>query len=157
MSSYRWIPWVIAAGLGVVVVVNGALAYLAESSSTGLVTEHPYENGTEYNRVLAVAAASDALGWHGRLGFAAAPGSREGELAVEITDRAGRPLPGLTVSAVVVSPVEPRPDLRLPLAEAGAGRYRAPLALGRLGQWEVRVAARRGSDFFEFAQRIVIK
>lgn len=157
MSSYRWIPWVIAAGLGVVVIVNGALAYFAETSSTGLVTEHPYESGREYNQVLAVAAASDALGWHGRLGFAAAPGSRSGELAVELTDRAGQKLRGLTVGAVIVSPVEPQPNLKLRLAEAGDGTYQAALALSRLGQWDVRIAARRGSDFFEFEQRIIVK
>jgi nitrogen fixation protein FixH len=157
MSSYRWIPWVIAAGLGVVVIVNGALAYFAETSSTGLVTEHPYESGREYNHVLAAAAASDALGWHGHLGFAAAPGSRSGELAVDITDRAGQPLRGLTVGAVIVSPVAPQPDARVELAEAGDGRYQATLALSRLGQWDVRIAARRGSDFFEFEQRIVVK
>jgi nitrogen fixation protein FixH len=157
MSTYRWIPWVIAAGLGVVVIVNGALAYFAETSSTGLVTEHPYESGREYNRVLAVAAASDALGWHGHLDFAAAPGSRHGELAVELADRAGQPLRGLTVGAIIVSPVAPQPDTRLPLVEAGNGRYQAMLALSRLGQWDVRVAARRGSDFFEFEQRIIIK
>ena len=157
MKSYRWIPWAIAAWLGIVVAVNGALAYFAETSSTGLVTEHPYSNGTEYNRVLALAAASDALGWHGTLRFAAAPGSRDGTLAIEITDRAGKPLSGLSAAAVIVSPVTPDPDRTLPLAEASAGRYEARLALSRLGQWEVRVAARRGSDFFEFAQRIVVK
>jgi len=72
MGSYRWIPWSFAGALGVVVMVNGALAYLAVSSSTGLVTEHPFESGNGYNRVLAAAAAQDALGWHGTLAFAAA-------------------------------------------------------------------------------------
>jgi nitrogen fixation protein FixH len=156
MSTYRWIPWTFAGALGVVVVVNGALAYFAVSSSTGLVTEHPYESGTGYNRVLDAAAESDALGWHGTLGFVAAEG-REGELAVALTDRAGRPLDGLSVSAVVTRPVEPLPDLRLPLADAGGGRYHSRLALSKPGQWEVRVAARRGTEIFQFAQRIVVK
>jgi nitrogen fixation protein FixH len=121
-----------------------------------LVTEHPFENGNEYNRVLAAAAESDALGWHGTLGFAAADG-RQGELAVALTDRAGRPLDGLSVSAVVTRPVEPLPDILLPLADVGGGRYQARLALSKPGQWEVRVAASRGTEIFQFAQRIVVK
>lgn len=72
MSSYRWIPWAIAGALGVVVAVNGALAYFAVTSSTGLVSEHPFTDGNTYNRVLDAAAAQDALGWRGLLRFARA-------------------------------------------------------------------------------------
>ncbi|HXZ01191.1 MAG TPA: FixH family protein [Stellaceae bacterium] len=156
MGSYRWIPWSFAGALGVVVMVNGALAYLAVSSSTGLVTEHPFESGNGYNRVLAAAAAQDALGWHGTLAFAAA-GAETGEIAVELVDRAGQKLTGLAVTALVTRPVEPLPDTSLTLIEAGDGRYRGPVALARPGQWDVHVVARRGGDVFQFAQRIVVK
>ncbi|MGO8916801.1 MAG: FixH family protein [Stellaceae bacterium] len=156
MSTYRWIPWAIAGGLGVVVVVNGALAYFAVSSSTGLVTEHPFESGNDYNRVLAAAAAEDALGWRGTLGFTAT-GAGAGEIAVELADRAGRKLSGLAVTARVTRPVEPLPATSLTLVEAEAGHYRGPVALTRQGQWEVHVAARRGSDVFDFTQRIIVK
>lgn len=156
MSSYRWIPWSFAAALGVVVAVNGALAYFAVSSSTGLVTAHPFESGNDYNRVLAAAEAQDALGWRGRLAFTAA-GAGAGEIAVELADRAGRKLSGLAVTALVTRPVEPLPDTELTLVEADAGRYRSPVVLTRPGQWEVRVLARRGGDVFQFAQRIVVK
>ena len=154
MNGYRWFPWAIAVALGCVMAVNGALAYLASSSSTGLVTEHPYESGNGYNRVLAAAAASDALGWHVAL---TAPQSRRGALSVVLSDRDGKPLAGLEVSAVIVRPVEPLPDLALPLAETAPGRYQAPVTLSRPGQWEVRIAARRGGELFQYAQRIVVK
>ena len=156
MSAYRWIPWAFAGALGIVVAVNGALAYFAVSSSTGLVTEHPYESGTRYNRVLDAARAQDALGWQATLAFAG-DGHAQGEVAVAIADRAGEPLSGLDVSALVSRPVEPLPDTPLQLAEAGGGHYRGHVALPRAGQWEVHVVARRGDDVFQFAQRIVIK
>lgn len=156
MSSYRWIPWSFAGALGVVVAVNGALAYFAVSSSTGLVTAHPFESGNDYNRVLAAAETQDALGWRGTLAFTAA-GAGAGEIAVELADRAGQKLSGLAVTALVARPVEPLPDTELRLVEADAGRYRSPVALTRPGQWEVRVVARRGGDVFQFAQRIVVK
>lgn len=156
MSTYRWIPWSFAGALGVVVMVNGALAYFALTSSTGLVTEHPYESGNDYNRVLAAAAAQDALGWRGTLAFTAT-GAEAGEIAVELADRAGRKLTGLAVTALVTRPVGPLPDTRLALAEAEAGRYRSPVALTGPGQWDVQIVARRGGEIFQFAQRIVVK
>ena len=156
MSAYRWIPWAFAGALGIVVAVNGALAYFAVSSSTGLVTEHPYESGNGYNRVLDAARAQDALGWHATLAFAG-DGPARGEVAVALADRAGHPLTGLAVSALVSRPVEPLPDTPLELAEASGGHYRGHVALPRAGQWEVHVVARRDGDIFQFAQRIVIK
>lgn len=156
MGTYRWIPWTFAGALGVVVVVNGALAYFAISSSTGLVTEHPYESGNDYNRVLAAAAAQDALGWHGTLSFAST-GDDAGKLSVELADRGGQKLAGLAVTARISRPVEPLPDTDLTLAEAEAGHYRGAVTLARPGQWEVHVVARRGDDVFQFAQRIVVK
>lgn len=156
MSSYRWIPWAIAGGLGVVVAVNGALAYFAVSSSTGLVTAHPYDSGTAYNRVLEAAAAQDALGWRGAIAFVPA-GAERGEIVAEFTDRTGQKLAGLAVKVRVVRPVEPLPELVLTLPERMPGRYAGAVALSRPGQWEVRALARRGSETFEVAQRILVK
>jgi nitrogen fixation protein FixH len=156
MSSCRWIPWAIAGGLGVVVAVNGALAYFAVTSSTGLVTTHPYDAGNAYNRVLDAAAAQDALGWRGTLAFTSA-GTERGEIVAEFTDRAGQKLTGLAVTARLMRPVEPLPDVVLTLSESGSGRYASAVALSRPGQWEVHAAARRGGETFEFAQRILVK
>lgn len=153
MSSDRWIPWAIAGALGCVVAVNGALAYFALTSSTGLVTEHPYDSGNNYNRVLEAAAAQDALGWRGALRFA----PDAGEIAAEFTDRAGQPLTGLAVAARLVRPVEPLPDLVLALQERAPGRYVGTIATNHPGLWEVRTTARRGGDRFEFAGRIVVR
>jgi nitrogen fixation protein FixH len=154
--SCRWIPWAFAGALAVVVVVNGALAYFAVASSTGLVTGRAFAEGTAYNRVLDAGAAQDALGWRGAVRFAAVAAQR-GELAALITDRDGLPLNGLAVTAHVVRPVEPLPEVTLALPETASGRYAGAAELSRPGQWEVRIAARRGADLFEFAQRIVVK
>lgn len=156
MNSFRWIPWAFVAGLGVVVVVNGALAYFAVSSSTGLVTEHPFDAGNTYNRVLDAAAAQDALGWRGQLRFTSF-GAARGEVVVGLTDRAGKPLSDVAVSTRFERPIEPLPEMVLPLHEIAPGRYVANAAPGRPGQWEVHATARRDADLFEFAQRIVVK
>jgi nitrogen fixation protein FixH len=151
MSSYRWVPWVIAGGLGVVVAVNGALTYLAVTSSTGLVSEHPFTDGNTYNRVLDAGAAQDALGWHGWLHLT------QGEVVAELTDRDGKPLTGLAVSAKLIRPVEPLPDVTLALSETAPGHYAADIARERRGQWDVHVTARRGAQLFALTQRIIVK
>jgi nitrogen fixation protein FixH len=120
-SNCSWVPWAIAGALGVVVAANVALAYFAAESSTGLVSEHPFESGNGYNRVLDAGAAQDVLGWRAALRFAPS-GPRRGEVTAEFVDAAGRPLSGLQVTAEVVRPIEPLPAQGLALGESGAGR-----------------------------------
>lgn len=156
MTSSRWIPLTFVGALGVVVAVNGALAYFAVTSSTGLVTEHPFEAGNNYNRVLEAAAAQDALGWRGTLRFTDL-GARHGEVVAELVDRDGSPLTGMAVSARLTRPVEPLPDVVLALDERAPGRYVADAAPGHPGQWELHATARRGTEVFDFEQRIVVK
>jgi len=154
--SYRWIPWAFAGALAIVVVANGVLTYFAVSSSTGLVTEHPFDSGNDYNRILEAGAAQDALGWHGAVSFSEMAPQR-GELAVELLDSQDRPLNKLSVTAEVTRPIEPMPAIALQLNESAAGRYTAPVMLSRLGQWEVHVVARRGGDLYELTRRIIVK
>ena len=154
--SCRWIPWTIAAGLAVVVVVNGALAYFALASSTGLVAEHPFDLGNDYNRVLDAGAAQDALGWHSVVRFV--PRRRRQGRDRRPLHRPRRPAGHRPVRRPrVVRPVEPLPETTLALPETAAGSYAAAARLARPGQWEVRLAARRGSRLFEFTQRIIVR
>jgi nitrogen fixation protein FixH len=155
-SAYRWFPWGIAGAMAFVVAVNLVLTYLAFSSSNGLVTEHPYDEGNGYNAVLAAGARQDALGWKAAVAFTPSGKSR-GELTATLKDRAGKPLAGLAVTAHLERPVEPIPPVALPLREGDDGRYAATAALDRPGQWNVRVVARRGDDFYEFSERIFVQ
>ncbi len=155
-SNCRWVPWAIAGAFLAVVSVNGALAYFAVESDPGLVSEHPFELGNGYNRVLDAGAAQDALGWHGTVRFAGESGL-SGRIVAALADRTGAPLGGLAVKATVVRPVEPLPEQHLTLDASGQGSYAAPVTLARAGQWDVRVTAERGADVYQFVQRIVVR
>lgn len=155
-SNGRWMPWSIAGAFLVVVAVNGALAYFAVHSDPGLVSEHPFELGNGYNRVLDAGAAQDALGWHGTVQFIPDSGL-SGRLVADLRDSAGAPLDGLAVKAALVRPVEPLPVQDLAFDASGPGSYAAPVTLARAGQWDVRVAVERGADVYEFVQRIVVR
>ena len=156
VSNGRWMPWAIMGAFLVVVMANGALAYFAVRSDTGLVSVHPFELGNGYNRVLDAGAAQDALGWHGAVRFIGESGL-SGRLVTELHDPASAPLSGLVVKVAVVRPVEPLPEQDLALNASGPGSYAAPLTLTRAGQWDVRVTATRGRDVYQFIQRIVVR
>jgi nitrogen fixation protein FixH len=153
-SDCRWIPWAIAACFVVIASVNGALAYFALHSDNGLVTEHSFEVGNDYNRILAAGAAQDRLGWRGAIQFAPKAGL-DGRLVARFTDAGGAPLAGLSVKVELVRPIEPLPERALTLQPASGGTYEAPVALARPGQWELRVTALRGEQSYQFAERIV--
>jgi len=156
LSNCRWVPWAIAGSFLIVFGVNGALAYFALKSDTGLVSEHPFELGNGYNRVLQEAAAEDALGWRGAATFSPAHGLT-GSIIATLHDASDLPLAGLSVTATVVRPVEPLPPQVLTLDATGRGEYAAPITLLRPGQWELRITAKRGSDMFQFVRRVVVR
>lgn len=155
-SNCRWVPWAMAGAFLIVASANGALAYFALHSDTGLVAEHPFELGNGYNRVLDAGAAQDALGWHGTIRFVDQAGL-SGRIVAELRNPKGAPLVGLAVRAAVVRPVEPLPEQDLTLNASGQGSYAAAVTLVRAGQWEIRVTAERGADVYQFVQRIVVQ
>lgn len=155
-TQCRWIPWAFAGALAIVVGVNGALAYFATATAPGLVTEHPFERGNDYNRVLDAGDVQDALGWRVSLRLKTVAAGRA-ELIAELADRSGRPLRGLAVTARLVRPLGPEPEIVIALAEDAPGRYAQTIVLDRSGQWDVRIAAEDGSTRFAFARRMVMK
>lgn len=151
-SGYRWFPWIFAGVMGVVVMVNIGLAWVATTSSTGLVTVHAYQEGTHYNDVLAQAAEQDALGWKSRVS------AENGTISVRLTDAQGQALDGLDVRVWLTSPVTPDPDsATTALAAAADHSYSATLAPPHPGQWDVHVHAKRDGHNYYAAQRVLIR
>jgi nitrogen fixation protein FixH len=141
------------AGFGIVVAVNGALIYFAQSSFSGLDTERPYERGLDYNRALSGAAAQAELGWRGEITLAAAPDGRH-EIAVRFADGEARPIDGLSVTAFLRRPASAGMDQEVALQRQGNGRYAAEIALPALGQWDIRVVARDGALSWQESERL---
>lgn|SRR5215813_8724175 len=154
-TDYRWVPWAVAAALGVVMIANATLAYFAMRSDPGLVSRHPFELGNGYNRVLDAGATQDALGWHGTVRFVQESGL-SGRIVAELGDPSGAPLGGLAVKVALVRPIERLPEQNLALDASGQGVYAAPITVARAGQWDIQVTAARGADVYQFVQRIIV-
>jgi len=148
----RWIPWIFASGMALVVAVNIVMVWIALESSPGLVTEHPFERGLAYNKVLADEARQEALGWRVEIQFRSATH----ELVAEFRDRGGTPLGELQVKALLYRPVEADPGLSAKLRHVGEGRYVGTVDLLRRGQWQVDLVASRDGTDFQASRRLSV-
>ncbi|MDE1148070.1 MAG: FixH family protein [Azospirillaceae bacterium] len=152
------IPWIFVGCMGVVIVVNGILIYEAVNSWTGLATAKPYERGIEYNKVLEAQAQQDALGWTFDADIEPTAATADGGvLTVRITDKDGQPLEGMSLDGRLVRPIDILPDVPLAFQDQGGGRYVAPVALPKHGQWELKMKAVKGTDWYHLTRRLFVK
>ncbi|WP_044560013.1 FixH family protein [Azospirillum sp. B4] len=155
------IPWIFVAGMGVVIVVNGILIYVALHSWTGIVTAKPYERGIEYNKVLEAQAQQDALGWTFDADIepaAISSGTGGGSvLTVRIASRDGAPMDDMALTGRLVRPIDMLPDVPLTFTPAGNGRYTASVTLPKHGQWDLKLKAEKGADWYHLTRRLFVK
>jgi nitrogen fixation protein FixH len=144
------------AGFLVVIGVNAALIFFAQDTFSGLDTASPYERGLEYNKALAAESAQERLGWRYQAAISGESGT-ERTLRVQLTDREGRPLDGLTMQAFLVRPSNQGLDVAIAPQPAGDGSYVASFALPAPGQWELRVVARGDDVAWQHSERLFVK
>jgi nitrogen fixation protein FixH len=157
MTGFRWIPWAIAASFVPVLGINGLLVQQALHSNTGLVSDHAFDTGQDYNRVIAAGRKQQALGWKAEIALTRNAGEARARITVRVRDAAGAALRGLELGGRLYSPVDPQPDQSLSLAEGEDGVYRQDIDLPRSGQWDAQLVARQGEDSFAIDQRLILR
>jgi len=154
-----WYPYIFVGAFGVVLAVNGALAYFATTSFTGLSTENAYEKGRLYNQNLALAKAQAEMGWKVDTKIEPLPHSDQPKADIRITyrDRDGKVVDNLTVRAAMVRPTVAGYDHEVDLPPLGNGVYGGTIPLPLAGVWDMDVAAvGDGGIAYQHAQRFVI-
>mgnify|MGYP001809651017 CR=1 FL=1 len=154
-----WYPYIFVGAFGVVLAVNGVLAYFATSSFTGLSTENAYEKGRLYNRNLALAKAQEALGWQvdTKVSPASTTTTPRADIAISYHDKVGQPVEGLNVVAALIRPTAAGHDHKVRLAPLGNGVYGGVFDLPLAGVWDMDVTALGEGDVsYQNAQRFVI-
>lgn len=154
-----WYPYIFVGAFGVVLAVNGALAYFATSSFTGLSTVNAYEKGRLYNQNLALAKAQAEMGWSVDTKIEPLKASDQPKADIRITyrDRDGKAVENLTVRAAMVRPTTAGYDHEVALPAMGNGVYGGTIAMPLAGVWDMDVAAvGDGGIAYQHAQRFVI-
>lgn len=150
-----WYPYIFVGAFAVVMTVNGAFMYFAIRTFTGLSSDHAYDDGLAYNRVIAEARTQATLGW--TVGLEVRPvGGHAADILLTFADKDGNPITGLTGDGLFLRPTSAGHDSDLKMVEQGQGRYliRAALPLG--GQWDMSLKARRGDTDYQLARRIFL-
>ncbi len=147
----------VLAMFGVIIAVNLVFVYLALDTFTGVSRENPYQDGLAYNKVLADRDALRDLGWQGDVSFGAADAGAD-NVTVTLTDGAGAPLSGLTLSGVLRRPTHDGMDQSLTWREDAPGAYTAAVTLPERGNWDLEVTADDGRNPpFEMKTRLWFK
>lgn len=154
-----WYPWTFVAAFGVIIAVNGTMAYIAVNSWTGLETKQAFQHAQGFNDVLAQKSAQAALGWTALAAFESQPtadSARAGVLRLTINDKHGQGVAGMMIEAKAVRPTHEGYDRALQFTAVGSGVYAAPTTLPLAGQWELRVVATGNDAVFKMRQRILV-
>ena len=131
---------------GFVAAVNAVMVTLAVRTHSGLVTDHPYEKGLAYNRVVAAEAAQEKLGWKDKISYA------NGNLHFTLKDKEGNPLAPASATATITRPTEQGMDFTAEL-----NGEETPVTFPAKGVWDVRVDAVVEGKHFQQTERIVIE
>ena len=117
---------------GVIFGVNFLMAYLAESTWSGLVVENGYVASQTFNSDLAKAKAQEALGWNVAFSY------DKDSVKLSFADAKGAKIETLNLTGKLQRTVTDKEDQVLTFAWMGSGLYSAPARL-KPGLWEVEV------------------
>ncbi|WP_373504435.1 FixH family protein [Aestuariivirga sp.] len=135
----------LVAFFGVIVGVNFLMAYLANSTWSGLVVANGYVASQSFDKDLAKARAQEALGWKVEFSHA---GDR---LRITFEDAQATKLDGLVITGDLERTVTDTQDQKLTFTAIGPGVYSAPAKLAP-GVWEVEIDA--SSDTVPYYHKI---
>ncbi|MGE5545414.1 MAG: FixH family protein [Solirubrobacterales bacterium] len=152
-----WYPYIFVGAFVVVVAVNGALAYFATSTFTGLETEGAYDKGLAYNKNLALARAQADLGWTVDTNVDPVSGGfARADVSIRYRDRDGKPVEGMEVKAHLVRPTAKGYDHDVTLPARGDGTYGAVFDLPLKGVWVMDVTALGSDVSYQHEKRFVL-
>jgi nitrogen fixation protein FixH len=141
---------------GTVAAADAVLIYSAVRSWTGAETTSAYRAGQLYNGELALAQAQAALGWQVETRAERRPDDTV-QVSVAARDRSGRPLTGVTWSAVLQRPTAQRDD-RVVTLRQGAYAHVAIMSDLAPGQWDLVVeGSRNGECAYRSKTRLVLR
>ena len=140
----------LVAFFSVIIGVNLTMAWLANSTWSGLVVANGYVASQSFDKDLAKARAQEALGW--KVGFSIG----EDRIRLTFEDKAGSKIDSLSITGDLERTVTDKEDQTLTFQPMGSGVYSAPATLSS-GVWEVEIDAQGNgvSDYHKIFRFVV--
>ncbi len=157
-SGPRW-PMYLVGLLLLSMCAQGIMVFFATRPDAPRPLQGYYERAQAWDEDQAVRDASRQLGWTVAVDVPAGAETLAGAprpIDVVVHDRDGRPVSGLTADVLAIRPADGRLNVRARLVELPQepGRYRALVALGAAGVWDIGVDATRGDTRFVHRVRV---
>jgi len=146
--------WVVSF-FAVIIGVNAFMAHEALSTFGGVDTDSSYRAGQVFEREVAMAQAQDAQHW--QIDAKVTPSAGDAILDIAARDASGKPLAGLTATALFARPTDRRFDREVIVSEDTIGHFRGSAEMP-VGQWDLVIElTRAGEPMFRSRNRIVLK
>ncbi len=151
-KSDKYIPWYFVGFFALLFIWDGYFTYLATSTFTGVVEDHTYNRGKNYNQTIAASDAQAALGWKSILTLQ----SDDAQLIFKLRDADGNAISGAKVVAFFFRPTQAGGDTLKPLTETNSGTYQINTVGTAPGQWDVRIFVQWKQLRYQMSKRIVV-
>jgi nitrogen fixation protein FixH len=150
-TSDKWIPWYFVAFFVVLAILDGIFVAIAVSTHTGVVTEHAYKKGLDYNKTVAASERQDILGWHGRININGTL------LSFYLEDKNGSVIEHAYVKAYFSRSTQDGYDFSEPLVSQSNGNYSKNIDFPLKGQWDVIIEVQWNQKQYQQSKRIIIR
>lgn len=151
-------PWIIGwfALIGVFLIANAVMIYLAVTTNPGLVVEDYYDRGQDYERHLVSQMAQDP-GWAMR---AEVPrdikAGEKRQIGFFVADQSGQPVALDQATFYAYRPSDVALDFALPMNLVAPGHYAVDVSFAQMGLWDGVFSARLGEAEYSHGERLLI-
>lgn len=142
----RIIPWYFVMAFVLVAIVNAIMVTIAVRTNTGIITEHPYEKGIAYNKIVEAEEVQEKLGWKGSIEYA------NGKVIFALRDKENKKLTPEKITATITRPTQAGMDFTVDLASGEAA-----INFPQKGLWEVRIDTDYNGHHYQQSKRIVVE
>ncbi len=149
----RHVLFILLGFFGVMIAVNAYFVVVAVKSFPGEDVPRSYRQGLEYNTTIEAREAQAKLGWTARVNVVTDNGQ---SLILEITDKNGEGVDGLSTEGTLRHLVDTGNDRPLSFEGTGGGRYVVKLT-PLSGRWVLNAQATKGEDNFKLRREIWVK
>ncbi len=157
-SSDRFIPWYFVLFFIVLTIIYGIMISFAVKTQTGMVTEHPYEKGLNYNKTIELANTQDSLGWKSNIDIEFnSLNNKIGKLKFTISDANKKLILADKVVAKIVRPTQGNMDFNINLSPDKNGGFEAEIKFPQEGLWEIRIYTKSANNNYQTSKRLVVK
>lgn len=157
-ASHRdhWIPWYFVIFFLALTLIYATMVTIAIRTQTGIVTQHPYEQGLAYNHIVQASEKQTMLQWKGDIHYDSIS-RQKGKLSFILHDASGNLLVPEKVSASITRPTQAGMDFTLPLQAAPSGMFETDITFPQEGLWEIRIYTQSPEGTYQQSRRLVLE